>query len=148
MFTKILVAVDGSERALAVLTTARDLATRFNALLCPFRAVMIPPEFPPGAQLSYAESLSAHLIACASEELAALMLRAPALQAAVPLVRVGPAWRSILDVAEEIKADLIVIGSHGYGGWDRVIGTTAARVVNHAHRNVLVVHESTRSAGA
>jgi nucleotide-binding universal stress UspA family protein len=34
---------------------------------------------------------------------------------------------------------LIVIGSHGYGGLDRVLGTTAARVVNHALCSVLVV---------
>jgi nucleotide-binding universal stress UspA family protein len=36
--------------------------------------------------------------------------------------------------------DLIVIGSHGYHGLDRVLGTTAARVSNLARRNVLVVH--------
>ena len=34
---------------------------------------------------------------------------------------------------------LIVIGSHGYGGIDHLLGTTAARVVNHADRPVLVV---------
>lgn len=33
----------------------------------------------------------------------------------------------------------IVIGSHGHGGIDRVLGTTAAKLVNHADRNVLVV---------
>ena len=37
--------------------------------------------------------------------------------------------------------DLIVIGSHGYGAIDRVLGTTAAKVVNHADRTVLVVRE-------
>ena len=35
--------------------------------------------------------------------------------------------------------DLIVIGSHGFGTIDRILGTTAAKVVNHAERNVLVV---------
>jgi nucleotide-binding universal stress UspA family protein len=35
--------------------------------------------------------------------------------------------------------DLIVIGSHGYGALDHVLGTTAAKVVNHADRSVLVV---------
>ncbi len=37
--------------------------------------------------------------------------------------------------------DLIVLGSHGYGGIDRLLGTTAAHVANRAERNVLVVHE-------
>ena len=36
-------------------------------------------------------------------------------------------------------ASVIVIGSHGYGGLERLLGTTAARVVNHADRAVLVV---------
>jgi nucleotide-binding universal stress UspA family protein len=41
--------------------------------------------------------------------------------------------------AERLDAALVIIGSHGYGGLDRVIGTTAARVVNHADRTVVVV---------
>ena len=57
------------------------------------------------------------------------------------LVRVGQSWRTILEVADEVDADLIVIGSHGYYGIDRVLGTTAGKVANLARRNVLVVHE-------
>jgi nucleotide-binding universal stress UspA family protein len=34
---------------------------------------------------------------------------------------------------------MIVIGSHDYRLIDRIIGTTAAKVVNHADRPVLVV---------
>jgi nucleotide-binding universal stress UspA family protein len=34
-----------------------------------------------------------------------------------------------------------VIGCHGYSGLDRVIGTTAGKVVNHADRSVFVVRE-------
>lgn len=37
------------------------------------------------------------------------------------------------------KPEGVVIGAHGYGGLDRVLGTTASRVVNHADRSVLVV---------
>ena len=33
---------------------------------------------------------------------------------------------------------LVIIGSHGYGGIDHLLGTTAARIVNHADRPVLV----------
>jgi nucleotide-binding universal stress UspA family protein len=50
--------------------------------------------------------------------------------------------------ARAIGADLIVIGSHGYGGLDRVLGTTAARVVNHADRSVLVVRNADLAASA
>jgi nucleotide-binding universal stress UspA family protein len=34
-----------------------------------------------------------------------------------------------------------VIGAHGYGKLDRMLGTTAAKVVNHADRNVLIVRD-------
>ena len=39
-------------------------------------------------------------------------------------------------------ADLIVIGAHGYGRLDRLLGTTASKVVNHADRDILVVRSS------
>src|SRR5262249_52175656 len=53
--------------------------------------------------------------------------------------QVGVAWDAICSAAREHDVDLIVIGSHGYGLLDRLLGTTAAKVVNHADRSVLVV---------
>ena len=53
--------------------------------------------------------------------------------------KVGSPWSTIVATARELSADLIVIGSHGYQGVDHVLGTTAAKVVNHADRSVLVV---------
>ena len=66
--------------------------------------------------------------------------RNPALALETPIVRTGDPWRVILEVGDELDVDLIVIGSHGYKGIDRLLGTTAANVVNMARRNVLVVH--------
>ena len=48
-------------------------------------------------------------------------------------------WDGICTAARAYDVDLIVIGSHGYGTLDRILGTTAAKVTNHADRNVLVV---------
>ena len=49
-------------------------------------------------------------------------------------------WEGVCRVARERQVDLIVVGSHGYGGaMDHILGTTAAKIVNHADRNVLVV---------
>jgi nucleotide-binding universal stress UspA family protein len=56
-------------------------------------------------------------------------------------VVVGAPWQAICDAARESKADLVVIGSHGYGAVDRLLGTTAAKVVNHSPCSVLVVRE-------
>jgi len=56
-------------------------------------------------------------------------------------VKIGVPWETICEAAREKQADLVVIGSHGYRGLDRLLGTTAAKVVNHAHCSVLVVRE-------
>ena len=53
-------------------------------------------------------------------------------------VRIGSPWSAICEAAKEHGVDLIIIGSHGYQGIDRVIGTTASKVVNHAECSVLV----------
>jgi len=55
---------------------------------------------------------------------------------------IGVAWQAICDGAHEQQADLVVIGSHGYSGFDRLLGTTAAKVVNHAQCSVLVVRNA------
>jgi nucleotide-binding universal stress UspA family protein len=57
-----------------------------------------------------------------------------------PGVLHGQPWRDIVSTASRLDVDLVVIGSHGYSGWDRVLGTTAGKVANHADRSVLVVH--------
>jgi nucleotide-binding universal stress UspA family protein len=63
------------------------------------------------------------------------------------VIRFGVPWRKILDAADELDVDLIVMGSHGYGGFDRLLGTTAAQVANRARRNVLVVHGTPQHSG-
>ena len=45
----------------------------------------------------------------------------------------------IVEMAEQINADLIVIGSHGYNRWERLLlGSVSNSVVHHAHCSVLV----------
>ena len=62
-------------------------------------------------------------------------LRAPE----ATLVGVGSPWEAVCHAAETRHVDLVVVGSHGYRGIDRVLGTTAAKIVNHAPCSVLVV---------
>ena len=51
----------------------------------------------------------------------------------------GHSGRTILEYAEDNGADLIVIASHQPGLQDYFLGSTAARVVRHAHCAVHVV---------
>jgi len=54
-------------------------------------------------------------------------------------VRTGHSYNTILEVAEEKHADLIIIASHRPGLKDYFLGSTAAKVVRHANCSVLVV---------
>ncbi|MDH3387681.1 MAG: universal stress protein [Gammaproteobacteria bacterium] len=54
-------------------------------------------------------------------------------------VRTGHSYNTILDVAEEKDADLIIIASHKPGLQDYFLGSTASKVVRHAKCSVLVV---------
>jgi nucleotide-binding universal stress UspA family protein len=53
-------------------------------------------------------------------------------------VRTGKPAAEILQAAKDGGVDLIVIASHNPGMQDFFIGSTAARVVRHAHCSVLV----------
>lgn len=55
------------------------------------------------------------------------------------LARHGSAYEQILDVAERIGADQIVVGAHKPNLSDYLLGTTSARVVRHAKCSVSVV---------
>lgn len=52
----------------------------------------------------------------------------------------GSAKNAILDRAERWGADLIVLGSHGYSGWQRfLLGSVSHAVATHAHCSVEIV---------
>jgi nucleotide-binding universal stress UspA family protein len=57
-------------------------------------------------------------------------------------VKNGHAKNVILDEAEKWGADLIVVGSHGYSGWQRfLLGSVSHAVATHAHCSVEIVRE-------
>jgi nucleotide-binding universal stress UspA family protein len=136
---RLLVAVDNSPRAASVLTAAASLAERTGAKLVLFRALGLPTELPreifivPDARVEDILKSSAH----AELDRLASLVRPELIERITTAI--GTAWDAIVREARDIDADLIVIGSHGFSGIDRLLGTTAAKVVNHADRNVLVV---------
>jgi nucleotide-binding universal stress UspA family protein len=57
-------------------------------------------------------------------------------------VKNGHATDVILDEAEKWGADLIVLGSHGYNGWQRfLLGSVSHAVATHAHCSVEIVRD-------
>jgi nucleotide-binding universal stress UspA family protein len=64
------------------------------------------------------------------------------------LVRGGVAWQEIVRVAAEERADLIVMGTQGRTGLDRLLlGSVAERVVRQAPCPVLTVRPDNRNIG-
>jgi len=56
------------------------------------------------------------------------------------VVREGKPWATILQEADRLHADLLVVGSHGRGGFDRLLlGSVSERVVRSAPCPVLTV---------
>lgn len=143
MYKQILAALDGSPRAPQVLARAADLAARSGAVLHLCRAVSVPVGVPDDSWVLNAADLTARMMAHAAADLGRL---ADGLHPHVTPVRwgervcrLGPAAPTITDIARELAADLVVIGSHGYGLLERILGTTASRVVHHVPCDVLVV---------
>ena len=84
-------------------------------------------------------SASAHLMRAASE---------CGLEKATLRVEIASPAEKILEVAKEIAADLIIVGTHGRSGAARLLlGSVAEEVVRDAPCNVLVVHLDDRRAG-
>jgi nucleotide-binding universal stress UspA family protein len=145
MIKSILVALDTSERAISVFDAAADLARRYAASLRLLRVIELPPDIAP-AGATNGDPVPAHLTQKVTKELMDVSRRATGVTFEAPVVAFGRPWREVLLAASKLDVDLIVIGSHGYHGWDRVLGTTAARVMNHADRHVMVIHDRAKRA--
>lgn len=140
MAHRILVALDDSPRARHVLDVALEQARSRNAELRILHVIAIPPEFPPAAHTHGGDPLPAHMRKLADERLNALLAGVHDVRWEILIEERHRAAQAILEQAAKYQADLIVIGSHGYDALDRLLGTTAAKVVNLAPTDVLVVH--------
>jgi len=137
MALKMLVGLDHSPRSPSVLRTAVAVARKLGARVVLFRAVGLPTEVPQEAYHLSPDELSQWVLKKAEKELQEMGEGIDAVDSVA--VKLGTPWHGICEAAKEARAGMIVIGSHGYEGIDRVLGTTAAKVVNHAPCSVLVV---------
>ena len=143
---RILVGLDGSPRETGILDAAAGLAKKTGGKLILLRCVGLPHEhdLPPDAYAMSPSEVKRTLEHRAQTALENLANGLPSSIVGSLRVIVGAPWQAIDRVAKEEDVDLIVIGSHGYDALDRILGTTAAKVVNHAPCSVLVVRQPTR----
>ncbi len=145
MFKHILVPVDGSPTAGQAIDKAVAIAGAFQSAVTVIY-VIDPYAFTGvGADFAYgqAEYLSA-ATAQADQAISAArqVFEAHGMVVQGSVVEGHSVYQAILEAAESINADLIVMGSHGRRGLEKlVLGSVTAQVLSHAHLSVLVVRE-------
>ena len=144
---RILIGVDGSEYSDAALDEVSQrtwpqgsqilVVHAFEMPVTPTSEVWaLPPDY--YDQLDRAARIhSSSVIEAAVEKLKSVLGTTLEVQGKAVL---GSPKRVILDEAEAWKPDLIVVGSHGYPTWERLLlGSVSQSVVSHAKCSVEVV---------
>jgi nucleotide-binding universal stress UspA family protein len=148
--TRILLATDGSEEAELAALRAVELADATDSELHVVHVGVVPSFLVsyPGT-LGYEGKLYEQIQEDSRELLRKQSWR---VQAAGGIVagahlRMGAVALEIVALAEELGADLIVMGSRGLGGVRRALmGSVSDSVVRHAHCPVLVVRPENEQA--
>jgi nucleotide-binding universal stress UspA family protein len=142
MTRKILCPVDfstGSERALG---KAEELAKALGAELELLHVYQLPVLALPDAPVTVSPTFIADLTDRAEQALKPLAdkVKTHGLAVSTKLLEGAPA-ETIVSRAQELRAELIVMGTHGRSGFRRfLLGSTAERVVRTSAVPVLTVH--------
>jgi nucleotide-binding universal stress UspA family protein len=142
MYKRILVPLDGSQRAESILTHVEGLARCLNAEVILLRVFKTDfgqvddyghdPEFYEAIRAKCKDEIQAYLIGVQEE------LLGNGLQVRV-LAEEGPVTDTILNIAKREGADLVAMSSHGRTGLARVFyGSVAAGVLHQVDRPLLV----------
>lgn len=142
MYKKILVPLDGSPLAEAALPHAEAIAKAGGAEIILLRVPMMPAtEFlarEPMIAVKIREKEQAEAIRyvdAKAEELKKGHFKT------TTITQDGPVPDTILSVAEDLQADIIIMSTHGRTGIQRwLMGSVADRVVHHAHIPVMLIH--------
>jgi nucleotide-binding universal stress UspA family protein len=145
MFKHILVPVDGSPTAQKAVEKAAGLAKAFGSSVTAIYVIDPYPFTGLGSDFAYgqAEYLSAAAIeAKEATQAAQQTLEQAGVNVKTSVVEAHAAWRGILEAAATVGADLIVMGSHGRRGLEKmVLGSVAQRVLSHSTLPVFVVRD-------
>jgi len=133
----ILLATDGSPSCEAAVGRAIELAKEKSAGLTAISVVYSNDEY-----LALAPGLVEDLISKAKKKLAIIEQKGKDAGVAItPVVKEGEAFEAITSLAKDNDIDLIVMGSHGRKGLQRLLmGSVTERTIGYAACPVLVIH--------
>ena len=145
MFKHILLPLDGSSTSEAAIAKAIALAKAFNSGVTLLSVIDIYAFA--GLGIDVASGQTDYLSAATAEAKLAVHSALQEFEAqgiaATPSVMEGQVvYKSILAAAEASGADLIVMGSHGRKGLEKlVLGSVAAQVLAHTQLPVMIIRE-------
>ena len=135
MFRSILVAVDSSEGANRAVDVAADLART-----CGAKVILVHAVAGPGAMVFEDPSIAAHgedLVEESEKLIQRLSDRIADVKPEAKLIDM-PAASSIVRTAQEVGADLIVLGVRKRGFLEQLLGRVTNGVLHHAPCSVLI----------
>lgn len=147
---RILLATEGSEFSEAAIEHCCRIfgeSTDAEIKIISVYSLMVVPTEPFAVSAEYIQDIDeeSHKQAAAVAARAEEQIRAGCPQTATrlsSLVVSGTPERAIVEEAEQWNADLIIVGSHGYGFWERMLlGSVSDAVVHQAPCSVLVVRK-------
>jgi len=143
MYKTILVPLDGSKRAEAILPHAEELAQRYRARVVFVRIIEPIPYVmgPEGTPMTLREQELEQRQKDAKSYMDARVgeFREMGIEAKAEVLQ-GPVVQGITDTAEKVEADLIAIASHGRSGLSQCFyGSVASGVLNRVDRPLLVI---------
>lgn len=141
MIKTILLALDGSETSEKALPVAAGLARRAKAHLVAAHALdFINTEYTRGKASDWLNENAEDRASNYLDAVAEFTEKTFGVHMSTRIGE-GAAVHGLLEQSDAVNADLIVMASHGYGGFTRFwLGSVADRVVRHGHTSVLVVH--------
>jgi len=145
MFKHLLVPVDGSSTSRQSIEKAIAIAEAFKSAVTVI--YVIDPYAFTGVGTDFSYGQAEYLSAATAEANEAIKAAKQAFQdhgisVDASIVEGHAIYRGILETAESVNADLLIMGSHGRRGLEKlVLGSVTAQVLSHAHLPVLVVRE-------
>ena len=145
----ILVPTDFAPASAEAVEWALELAAKFDAELTLLHTWEIPP-YPYVDYVMSIIDLSGTLEKAASGALATALenvrTRFPRVKS---VLKLGLPWQEIVGAVQDLGVDLVVMGSHGRHGFDRVLmGSVAEKVVRLCSVPVLTVRSAPKNLGA
>jgi universal stress protein A len=137
-YKKILACVDLTDGSEAIVSRAKDMAVRCGAQLTLLHVVEYVPVEPMGEALLPAVQIEGELVERASRRIVDLATKA-GIESAQRIVRTGNIKSEVVRVAQEVAADLIVLGSRERHGVSILFNQTEDTVLHAAPCDVLAV---------